>query len=574
MTFVFFRRMTLVATLLAAALPTIVSAQTSTQAPSTSSATERKFINPVTGEPETLEERLKRFGITEDPGPDPDPKKKWERQGHTFVIEKYPVKGAAFDQKKGWVRPLGYVNIPREIYQQNDEFVWVWMPLVDPTYKPKLAPPQAKKLEYTPEAIGYIKQAASELVELPVQRSSKAVTFRESSDGLPQTGSWRNSLAVADMNEDGNVDLIVPPPRGSAMSTPLIYLGDGKGKWSLWQAAVFPYATNYGSVAAADLNGDGHQDLVFGIHLSGVQAVVGDGKGHFADASRGLASNDWATRRAIIADFNNDKKLDIAAITEGPTIADRDNPRPIAKPRLRVFLNDGKANWKEQPVADAVRELGGDWLVASDLDGNGWNDLAGSSNVFGGTDTIWMNNGKKWTPFGRGWLPFYSYYGAMTAGHFTDKKKNDLIVGFNRYWTNLPGTGLPTPAIKEIAGLDRISWGKNGPTRTPIVRWASPAGIWAMGSADFDGDGNLDVVYYNAPQREYVFLLNDGKGNFSQARLEGIEGLPNTIYDIKVADVNADSKPDVIVMYEKGEQSGEGSVRVYLNETSQKKGAK
>jgi hypothetical protein len=542
-----------------------------------SSSKERVTISPFTDKQETVEERMARFGTDEDPGPTPDPNRKWIRFGNVgknYIIEKFPIKGAAFDRRKGWVRPIAYVNIPREIYQQDAEFVWVWSPLIDPNAPAKPTKRQTEQRIYTEEELRYVRQVTAELNELPVKRSDKTLTFREASEGLPQEGSWRNSAAVADMNEDGKLDLIIPPARGSVNGVPLIFLGDGAGKWTLWQEPSFPLATNYGSVAAADLNGDGHMDLVFGIHLLGVQAVLGNGKGFFQDASKGLPARDYPTRRAIIADLNKDGKPDIAAISEGPGLADRDNPRPIARPRIRAFINDGKANWKEQPITDALRELGGDFLVAGDFDGNGWTDLAGSSNVYGGTDTIWLNNGKKWSPFGRGWLPFYSYYGALTAGKFTNNKRDDLIVAFNRYYRNLPGSGIAEPPLKEVAGLDRISWEKKGPVRTPIVRWPSHAGTWGVASADFDGDGNLDVAYARAEPREFIFLLGDGKGGFAQSRVEGIEAEDLVVYDLKVTDINGDKRPDVLIMYEKSEGGAPGSVHVYLNETPQKKGVK
>ena len=41
---------------------------------------------------------------------------------------------AVYDAQDGnYVRPLGMVNFPYEIYQQNDKYVWCWMPDVDAT---------------------------------------------------------------------------------------------------------------------------------------------------------------------------------------------------------------------------------------------------------------------------------------------------------------------------------------------------------------------------------------------------------------------------------------------------------
>jgi hypothetical protein len=66
-----------------------------------------------------------------------------------------------------------------------------------------------------------------------------------------------------------------------------------------------------------------------------------------------------------------------------------------------------------------------------------------------------------------------------------------------------------------------------------------------------------------------VILLGDGLGHFKRANVEGISmpGLLN--YDVKVADVNNDKRPDVILMYESDETTAfspkNGKVQVFLN---------
>ena len=66
-----------------------------------------------------------------------------------------------------------------------------------------------------------------------------------------------------------------------------------------------------------------------------------------------------------------------------------------------------------------------------------------------------------------------------------------------------------------------------------------------------------------------TLLLGDGKGGFTRATLAGFTIEPRVTYDIKVADVNRDGRPDIIMMYESDSTTmlapRNGSVHVYLN---------
>jgi ABC-type polysaccharide/polyol phosphate export permease len=233
---------------------------------------------------------------TRDPGTNPDPAKHFWRYGCSYHIENMIADGKLRGQEPGFVRPFGFVNIGREIYQRSDKYVWVWMP--DAPAEAPTDVPTEPATRYNDEQVKYLESMRPEFTELTPKQSKKTIWFQESSSGLPSGGSWRNSLAVADMNGDGCPDIIAPPERKGGQM-PAIFLGYCKGGWKFWDTVQWPRSIDDGSVVAADFNKDGHMDVAFGAHLSGVFVLLGDGKGNFTDSSEGLP-NDFGTRRRMV----------------------------------------------------------------------------------------------------------------------------------------------------------------------------------------------------------------------------------------------------------------------------------
>lgn len=547
-------------------------AQGAPAAPSTDTAA---VSGPDGGEPryirpETPEQRHDRIGTQQDPGTDPDSKTVFYRYGKPFTIHKYEKEWAKYDQQPGWVRPFAGVNAAKEIYQENAKYVWVWHEVIEE--KPVAAEDDETKFKTYPEAqVKYFETIRDEFTAITPPSSGLTVKFEEVSANLPNGGSWRNSMSVADMNGDGNVDLVFPPERGPAGS-PSIFLGDGKGNWKFWDIQ-FPDAINYGSVVAADFNKDKKMDLAFGVHLTGVRAYLGDGKGKFTPVNEGL-SDDYPTRRIVVTDVDRDGFDDIVAISEGPVMrASTSATTGVKMGRLRALLNRKNGTlWEPIEISPSEAYLGGDWLVTGNFNGDKYPDFFGSSIYFNAVQTLWLSDGdKKWKNYGAGTtVPLRSYYYALTAGRFGAGKLDDAMVSYFRQWPqSLSPKMVPTPPITTIVGIDRITFDGKDAKRTSIARWPANRAVWGMDRGDFNGDGKLDVLYTTYEPRGAAILLGDGTGNFKRANVEGMNmpGLLN--YDVKVTDVNGDKRPDVILMYESDETTAfspkNGKVQVFLN---------
>ncbi len=563
---------------------TVALAQPAASAPATGSATQASAAMPDGGVPtfiraETPEQRKARLG-TEDPGLDPDPAKHFWRFGKSYHITKYERRFAVYDASDAnFVRPLGFVNFAYEIYQQNERYVWCWMP--DPDVqeieKAQKELPGNNAL-FNEQALQFFVKIRPQFTELNPPASDKTVSFAESSDGLPQVGSWRNSLAVADMNDDGCPDLIAPPER-KGPGFPVIFLGDCKGHWRAWNEVTWPHGMDYGGVVAADFNKDGKADLAFAVHLNGLYVFLGDGKGHFTESTEGLPRN-FPTRRAVAADVDGDGWMDIVAISEGPDALDVKSPGG----QIRAYLNRKQGmSWEETSVIDPAQRVGGDWLSVGNLNGDRIPDVIASSVYFNGSNVANVSEGpKKWKFLltDGDVIPTNAYFLANTVGKF-DRTKEEAIISSVRYWPSaLDSRLVAPPPLLEMSSIDRFTFVPDGlgVKRSSIMRWAGHAGVHGLATGDFDGDSNLDLIFSidEAGKRELVILLGDGKGNFRRASVEGLKLEENSIYDIKVADVNGDGKPDVALMYETYEVRRDdfmraaitnqpGSIKVFLN---------
>jgi hypothetical protein len=373
--------------------------------------------------------------------------------------------------------------------------------------------------------------------------------------GLPERGQWRNGFKIADMNGDGHPDIVHGPARKS-LSGPVIFLGDGQGNWKRWSGVRFPpLAYDYGDVAVADFNGDGHLDLALAVHLRGVIALVSDGNGGFEDWGKGLEfevpgqggdAGGFSSRTLEAADWNGDGRPDLVSIGEGPRMAG--NLSPGAGGRVSagsaygalVYINQGDGSWVRKDELSNTSKLFGEDVAVADFTNDGRLDMILGSSVFGETDILRIGGtdavGTKAVLPG---LRPSSYVGAVDVADLNGDGRQDLAVGYLSREAGVWRTG-----IDVFLGRADGSWDRKGVAVVEGRPW-----LTALDSGDLDGDGKLDLAALTG-EGEVWILLGKGDGTFEQEKSpeipvkQGCRG-----YDVKLENLDSDPADELVAEF-------------------------
>jgi VCBS repeat protein len=176
------------------------------------------------------------------------------------------------------------------------------------------------------------------------------------------------NISSGDMNNDGNQDLIVSESGGTGNGYIAIYLGDGTGHFKLFNSYEAGIAT--GQNVAADLNGDGNLDVAVtntGNDGSGESMMVffGNGTGALGKpVSYPFKLRDGGPSAIAAGDLTGDGHIDLVL---GVLTFSKTNPSFVA-----IFLNDGTGKFKLASKYPA----GALDIVLADLNGDGKLDIA------------------------------------------------------------------------------------------------------------------------------------------------------------------------------------------------------
>jgi glucose/arabinose dehydrogenase len=340
------------------------------------------------------------------------------------------------------------------------------------------------------------------------------------------TGTNSHSVANADLNGDGKLDLAVANAGSDSVS---VLFGNGDG--------TFQPATNYGvgnepkAVMAADLNGDGKIDLATCSQGdSKISILINNGDGTYKSAVN--YNGTTGSHELALADLDGDGDLDIAQCGWGASL-------------VRTLFNNGSGVFggaKDYAVGSAPHSV-----VAEDFNGDGRIDLAVAD--------LSSSNLAVLTNKGGGAFNSAKFYATGSAPHsvraadFNRDGKMDLVAacqssnalsvllgnGDGTFKTKVNYAVGPVPKGVAIGDLNNdgfldlvaantannypsgsdpagmtisVLFGRGDGTFGPQTVFNTGDTPFCVTLGDFDGDGDLDAATANWHSNDVTILKN------------------------------------------------------------------
>jgi len=408
------------------------------------------------------------------------------------------------------------------------------------------------------------------------------------------TAGFATSIVTGDFNNDGNADIAVSEYNTGNV---VVLLGNGDGTFKSPVTTHLNYGVSYSSssIAVADFNGDGNEDLVAASGGKFATLLLSNGDGTFNVSNYSIATSGGGGgySQAPLPSFGLAYAIATGDLDGDGTpdfvVTDTDNNN------VSVFLNNSTDGFLgfHNPVMYSV---GSDptSVTTGDLNHDGKTDIV-TANGNSGTISVLINNGSGTFNVARNFAAGSRPLSVVLADINGDGKVDVVVADNGSRLSSLPADGVPVPSPLQsnYSGFSILVGNGNGtfqaPAFTPVGQSPSsvavadldgdskpdiilpdysshtlnvlfnntpaptaPPSTIAVGngpdavvSADLNGDSVADLVVANKNSNTIEVLIGNGDGSFQAPLTYNVANSPTSVL---VADVNGDGKPDILVL--------------------------
>lgn len=375
---------------------------------------------------------------------------------------------------------------------------------------------------------------------------------------IPLKGQSPAFVATADLRGNGVLDLIVAEADSGQIG---VLLGNGDGTFGAETPYFVPGAPT--CLLIDDFNGDGRKDILVGMEgdytVGEITLFPGDGTGHFGAPVYQPYQHPYGNTAVFSipyalaeADLNGDGFPDLAIADETElvdgTISD-----------AYVLINQKDGTFKPGQVVDFRLLQNLTSVALGDVNGDGCPDLVDTDTW--GVASLFLGDcqGSFQVPSAGGKFGVGDIAGALALADVNGDGKLDIVTSSVVVLDTTIYGVQPGNLVSVLLGDGQGNFGN-----ARVFRGGPSA--YSLALADLNGDGKLDVVTANQDADSVSTFLNDGTGGFGQPQGEylgwlwpdanGVSGAINDIYSnpsnsnclLKVADINADGKPDLAIL--------------------------
>jgi hypothetical protein len=384
------------------------------------------------------------------------------------------------------------------------------------------------------------------------------------------------ALAVADVNGDGNLDILGTDGAGNI----LVSTANGDGTFNAAQTLASGFESTWsvgGVLVPADLTGSGIPDLIVASE-EGIDTSVATARLTYGPVQKRTAGPFLAP--PVFADFNEDGAPDLAVGVEGGIqfffgnhtgLFPDSTITPLANQGTFLFAGD----FNGDGIAD-VADIGADGYIRTyagskagalgapvkssapvttkfdyigntvgDFDGDGHQDIALLGQVFYG------NGDGTFTPVSLTTVAVGS--GNVVAADLNKDGKSDLLAIAGP--VTVPGTTAYTYSLLALLGTAQRTFTSVTSYFAPYPPTASTDTPALIAVGDLNGDGHPDAAVYDPNVSALETWLGNGDGSFHSASSQSLTGSPwtpqgaggqvNTLGAGLIADLDGDGNADL-----------------------------